>query len=298
MHRSMFLFAIGILLCATPASTRDLPSSEIRLARRPSAAKLVDRGVQFYYEGRYQKAQKLLKQALNSGRLNKTRRTGAMQYLAFCQVALGKNNRARDTFNDILDAHPAFRLPAGTAPKILKLFEVVKAARPAPELLADIHHEQPSSGRPDSPTRIEASVENMPKGGALYAHYRHNEASPFSRLEMRPTPEGHYRAILPAAPAGKSQELSYYLALKDAQGQAKGALGSSAEPLRVPMRNETAGGDKDKPKIKKEESSTWWIWAVVGTVAVGAAAGVAIALTLPGNDEPTGRASFTFILEE
>ncbi|MBW2702644.1 MAG: tetratricopeptide repeat protein [Deltaproteobacteria bacterium] len=296
MHRSMFLFALGILLCATPASAKGLLSSEIKLARGPSAAKLVDRGVQFYYEGRYQKAQKLLKQALNSGRLNKTRRTGAMQYLAFCQVALGKNNRARDTFNDILDAHPAFRLPAGTAPKILQLFEVVKAARPTPELPPDIHHAQPSSGRPDSPTRIEASVENMPQGGALFAHYRHNEASPFSRLEMRPTPEGHYRAIIPAAPAGKSQELSYYLSLNDAQGQAKGALGSSAEPLRVPMKNEVVGGDK--PKIKKEESSTWWIWAVVGTVVVGAAAGVAIALTLPGNDEPTGRASFTFILEE
>ena len=73
-------------------------------------------------------------------------------------------------------------------------------------------------------------------------------------------------------------------------------MGSAVDPFRVTLATQAVAKKDDDPGKDKEESSTWWIWTIVGTVAVGAAVGVAIALTLPGDSEPTGSAAFSFTL--
>jgi tetratricopeptide (TPR) repeat protein len=159
---------------------------------------LVDRGIGMYMEGRYEKAMELLYKALdfNEKDLGRNRRLGALSYLAFCQIALGDMPGARENFKALLTMEPAYRLPAGTSPKIVKVFEDVRA--------------------------------KMPK-----------KIEPKPPIEDKPPP-----GVIPP--------------------------------------------EKKPEEAKPEKSSSWWIWAVVGGVLVGA--GVTLAVLLSGEDEPTGNA--------
>jgi tetratricopeptide (TPR) repeat protein len=105
---------------APPASAQEKPGE------------LVDQGIGMYLEGRYEKAVELLYKALdyNEKDLGRNRRLGALSYLAFCQIALGDMPGARENFKTLLAMEPAFRLPAGTSPKIVKVFEDVRAKMP------------------------------------------------------------------------------------------------------------------------------------------------------------------------
>jgi len=160
---------------------------------------LVDRGIGMYLEGRYEKAMELLYKALdyNEKELGRNRRLGALAYLAFCQIALGDMPGARENFKALLALTPDYRLPAGTSPKIVRVFENVRS--------------------------------KMPK------------------------------KIVPQPPVGEQPP--------------PGVIPPEKKP------------EKTKPE---KSSSTWWIWAVVGGVLVGA--GVTLAVLLSGEDEPTGNA--------
>jgi tetratricopeptide (TPR) repeat protein len=186
-------------LCIILASWWGLP------APAPAQEKpgdLVDRGVSLYFEGRYEKAMELLYKALDFKEkdLGRNRRLGALSYLAFCQIALGDMPGARENFKTLLKMEPAYRLPAGTSPKIVKVFEDVRS--------------------------------KMPK-----------KIEPKPPITEKPPP-----GVVP--------------------------------PDKKP----------EEPKPKKSGSS-WWIWAVVGGVLVGA--GVTLAVLLSGEDQPTGNAFIT-----
>jgi tetratricopeptide (TPR) repeat protein len=162
---------------------------------------LVDTGITMYLEGRYEKARDLLLKALKlkEEKLEHNRRLGALQYLAFCQIALGDTGGARKSFQRLLTLETTYRLPAGTSPKIVAVFEEVRA--------------------------------QMPK-----------------KIEVKPIVEEKPPGVTP--------------------------------PERKP-----------EPEPRKSSSSTWWIWAVVGGVLVGA--GVTLAVVLSGENEPTGNAFVT-----
>lgn len=183
------------LLCIILVAIWGLPPPA---AAQEQPGELVDRGIGMYLEGRYEKAMELLYKALdfNEKDLGRNRRMGALSYLAFCQIALGDMAGARENFKALLAMEPAYRLPAGTSPKIVKVFEDVRA--------------------------------KMPK-----------------KIEPQPPIEDQPPGVIP--------------------------------PEKKP--------EEPKPK---ESSSSWWIWAVVGGVLVGA--GVTLAVLLSGEDEPTGNA--------
>jgi tetratricopeptide (TPR) repeat protein len=168
-------------------------------AAQEKPGELVDRGIGMYLEGRYEKAMELLYKALdyNEKDLGRNRRLGALSYLAFCQIALGDMAGARENFKTLLAMEPDYRLPAGTSPKLVKVFE-------------DVRSKMPKKIAPEPP------IGEMPPPGVI----------PPDKKPVEPQP--------------------------------------------------------------KKSSSTWWIWAVVGGVLVGA--GVTLAVLLSGDDEPTGNA--------
>jgi tetratricopeptide (TPR) repeat protein len=101
-------------------------------AAQEKPGELVDRGIGMYLEGRYEKAMELLYKALdyNEKDLGRNRRLGALSYLAFCQIALGDMAGARENFKTLLAMEPDYRLPAGTSPKLVKVFEDVRSKMP------------------------------------------------------------------------------------------------------------------------------------------------------------------------
>lgn len=282
----MCAWSLPALVTAEPVSPQ---ATSTRLARRPAAAKLVDQGIQFYYEGRYQMAMKLLKKALRSEGLDETRTLGAMQYQAFCQVALGDPGAARKTFELLLDRKPDFRLPAGTAPKITGLFNEVKKLRapppePSPPALT---HTPPGPTAAGKPIVLSAQLAPMPAGGQLVVRYRTRSEGAFSRQSMSPSQGGQYRAILPAPLNPDVPELTYFIYLVDGDGQRLAALGSETQPFRVALN----APPPVEPKQDEGISIHWWIWPVVGAVALGT--GLALGLTLSGSNTETGTARIT-----
>jgi len=109
---------------------------------------LVDRGIGMYLEGNYEKAMELLYKALDYKEieLGRNRRLGALSYLAFCQIALGDMPGARENFKRLLTMEPAYRLPAGTSPKIVKVFEDVRARMPKKIAPKPVIEEKPPPG--------------------------------------------------------------------------------------------------------------------------------------------------------
>lgn len=198
----MLFYRTCAVLCIVLAAWWGLPPPA---DAQEKPGELVDQGIGMYLEGRYEKAMELLYKALdfNEKDLGRNRRMGALSYLAFCQIALGDMPGARENFKTLLAMEPDYRLPAGTSPKIVKVFEDVRA-------------EMPRKIEPQPP------VEDKPPPGVI-------------------------------------------------------------PPEKKP----------EDPKPEKS-SSSWWIWAVVGGVLVGA--GVTLAVLLSGEDEPTGNAYIDIVV--
>lgn len=119
-----------------------------RAVAAPQPGELVDTGITMYLEGHYEKARDLLLKALKFKELEleRNRRLGALQYLAFCQIALGDMPAARESFKRLLTLEPAYRLPAGTSPKIVKVFEDVRAKMPKKLVPKPLIEEKPPPG--------------------------------------------------------------------------------------------------------------------------------------------------------
>lgn len=138
------------------------------IAQAGPASGLVDQGVRDYLEGRYSQARDLLEQALADKTLDTNRRLGALYYLACCQIALDDVPAAQHVFKSLLDLKPDYLLPAGTAPKIVRVFEKVKAqARTSPRI---DKHLQTGPKPPANPALAKAG-ENPPVKKAPEKHH-------------------------------------------------------------------------------------------------------------------------------
>jgi tetratricopeptide (TPR) repeat protein len=133
------------MLCVVLAALWGLPPLA---AAQEKPGDLVDRGIGMYLEGRYEKAMELLYKALdyNEKDLGRNRRLGALSYLAFCQIALGDMPGARENFKSLLTVEPTYQLPAGTSPKIVKVFEDVRAKMPKKIATKPVIEEKPPPG--------------------------------------------------------------------------------------------------------------------------------------------------------
>jgi hypothetical protein len=125
----MLLQRIIGMLCILLVLLWGLPP---RLAAGENPGELVDQGVQTYLAGRYAHARTLFEKALKFKELDldRNRRLGALMYLAFCHIALSDQGSAEETFKRLLVLQPAYQLPAGTSPKIVTVFEEVRAQMP------------------------------------------------------------------------------------------------------------------------------------------------------------------------
>ncbi len=292
MALALLIAAGGWLLAGSPAAPAPAPGPAAgHLARQPAAAALVDRGLELYYSGRYRKALKIFKEAFKTGKLGGARRIAALQYRAFCHVALGETDAARATFRSLLETKPDFRLPTGTAPKIVRLFEQVQATMAPPPPEPRLQHRPPAAPLAAGGVELQARLQHAPAGAQLVLRYRHDPRSPYNRLPMRPAGGDRYQAQVPAPVAPGSQALEYYLVLRDTTGEALLAEGSAGQPFRLAYAAPPAGQDGG---ADEGISAHWWIWPVVGAVVLGS--GLALGLTLADGGGSKGSALVQFEL--
>lgn len=95
---------------------------------------LVTKGVELYKAGDYQRSLESLQKALApGGKLTREEQIEAHKYSGFDQVALGNTVAAKESFRQALKVSPTLTLdPAYVSPKIIAVFDEVKAALKPP----------------------------------------------------------------------------------------------------------------------------------------------------------------------
>jgi len=253
-------------------------TSAVALAQSPAAKKLVEQGVQAYMEGEYEKARELLDRALTLP-LDIILQQGALQYLASSLVALGQEAEAEIAFNRLLDLSPQIELPAGTPPKILRLFEAVKERWHQQHPPPVIEHQPPQVAQGES-VALECRVENLRESEKVIAVLRQVMDEKPNQATLTRQPDGSFRVVVPGSVDGQAAELNYYFEVRAADNTLRARLPTS-EFFRLSL----AGAQQPPAKAK---NSYWWVWAAAAVVLGGTAAGLAVWLS--GPKEHTGRA--------
>jgi tetratricopeptide (TPR) repeat protein len=291
IYRPIAAICVWLVICwGIPSYAENRPGSPLTAAS--AGSEMVDRGINLYLEGRYEDAQDFFERALSREDLDINRRLGAFQYLAFSHIALGNFTTARLTFRKLLQLKPDYRLPAGTAPKIVDVFDKVREqfiAETPPAVV--IEHAPPQKGTLGTSTELSANVTNLPSGAKLIAYYRYDKLSDYSRKTMKMGKAGVFSASLPSPMNTDQGVLIYRILARDKGGKILASTAPASDPHQVAFSKAQSGGQK-----KESGSSTWWIWVLVGGVVAGAAVGLGVGLTRGGNNN--GRAIVTIEVQD
>lgn len=90
-------------------------------------------GLRLYEELEYNKAEPILDGVLQDSANSDSDRSQAALHLGIIQLALGKEETARQSFHSALSLDRDRPLPPGTSPKIVDIYNAIRAELPAPE---------------------------------------------------------------------------------------------------------------------------------------------------------------------
>lgn len=122
---------VGVVL-SWPVAAEAAPAKASR--KQPESPASLRRKVQARMESLdFEAALPLLKQLLASPELSPRERAEAQVDLAITYVNLGENQEAVRAFKAALESYPDVGLPAGTSPKIRRLYEEAREARIPPK---------------------------------------------------------------------------------------------------------------------------------------------------------------------
>ncbi len=204
---------------------------------------------------------------------------------------LGKEDKARQSFERLLQASPDHELPKGTSSKLKALYEQVrndaKSLRLKPVKLA---HDKLDRVKPGERLDVRAKITDLPQGAKARLYYRRSGTEAFSSTSFQLETGTDYVARVPAfeLPAEPNEwALEYYLEV-DASGRRLSGVGDSLAPLsmRVLAADDTGPGETPPPTVDASDPwyKKWWVWTIVGVVVVGAAAGTTAAVLSSSND--------------
>lgn len=243
--------------------------------------RLVAQGVQAYLQGEYRESCRLLQLAL-AAQPTGEKLLGALQYLAFSQLALGQVERGKKTFRRLLQLRPDFRLPAVTPPKIVRVFSRVKSDWQASHPRVTWRHQPPAQGRLGAPLLLTVGVSGAPAGARVRVRWQDGEGGPWNQRQLQLDAAGSWSVTLPSPAGDRALGRRYYLELVSQQGRILARLPAAAN------RNFEIFYQPPAPVVEEEKSSTpWWVWALLGAVVAGAGAGLAVGLTSGGSSGGT-----------
>ncbi|RLB59899.1 MAG: hypothetical protein DRI34_00335 [Deltaproteobacteria bacterium] len=238
--------------------------------------RLVDQGIQAYLQGEYQESCSLLRRAL-AAQPTEEKLVGALQYLAFSQLALGRVEQAESTFRRLLRLQPDFQLPVVTPPKIARVFTRVKRDWEATHAPVTWQHQPPARVFLGASLVLNVGCSGAPAGAHLLVHWQDGERGIWNQQQLRRDATGTWSVALPSPAGNRALVRRYYLELVSATGQVLARLPAAAGmPFRVSFQ------PAEPVVLEKESSTPWWVWALLGAVVAGAGTGLAIGLTAGG----------------
>ncbi len=281
----MLLLCAAPLLCFTtlsPAPAHAKPKRPAPVAapepkRYPGVeSEILRKALDAFEEVDYVRSIELLEKAQQEGTLTKTERLILFRTQALAHIALGEPEQARRDFENLLRVDPDYELDRTFSPKVRSTFDEARAslsvaggATSLPLLNSKRSSDAPRAGQPvvirvlapSGTTRVE-----------LY--YRKQGTTEFSTAGVKPDQNGEAELVIPGMSVIQPG-LDYYVKALGANQEISAADGSSLAPLSIAVRAEKV--------VKKSRA---WVWGAVaaGIVVVGGvAAGVAVAMTRPGD---------------
>jgi hypothetical protein len=272
VHRRTMMVAVlvVVVLWGCAAARADVESPEVVA------------GVAAYERLEYESAIELLNQALGQS-LTREEYLVAHKTLAFCHVAVGKDELGISDFANVLNIDPAFELDRASSPRERAAFEEAKKRVATGEAETASHLRALSALRPQivppQPHAHEAVRMRVEYPGGVANRvslfYRPRGFGLYEQNQARDDGSGRFELAVPDArvlPPG----LEYYLVALDASGASVARAGSLSRPLFLRI------AEIQRPLYKRA-----WFWGLIGGVAlVGSAVATAVVLTRTPSNAP------------
>ena len=233
----------------------------------------LDAAKKLYDAQEYVAAIDMLRPVPSDPAATRAQRAQALEYLGLSYVILGKRQRAREAFEDLLSIDPNYTLrDPSNSPKLRQFFEETKAAFVPgykPAMPAQMEHAAPVGAVAGHHVEFDAQVTEGAKHVAdVTVYWRQRGLLDFHHDGLART-DASYRGFVTPPHETVPYVLEYYLEARDVAGRVISRIGGPQEPLSI----DVAGAPLPPPPWYKR----WWFWSAAGgVVAAGAITGVLI----------------------
>lgn len=275
----------ALTLTVALASTAGAQSAQAEARRHLSE------GRRLYRELDFTGCVDAMRRALAVPGIDAAGRLEAWEYLGAAYVVLERRQDAEAAFREVfaLDPYHVVREPSGS-PKIERFVEELRR-RLVPDAALDpaitLEARLPRAARVGRPTPVQVEVNGPPERAAAVTdvslRLRGDDETEWSTVPLRADGAVFEGEVPPRPAAG---HLDLYAEGRDAAGRVVARAGEPLAPLTLEVRD--GAGGQTRPLRRR-----WWLWAAVGVVAVGLAAGIGVAAaradTAPSGTLPPGR---------
>jgi len=260
-------------------------SSVARADPVAAAQARLQEGLRRYDAQEYKKAVELLTQVTRDASAPRALRARAYEALGMALLILGKQERAREAFEDLLAIDPGYKLSdPSRSPKLREFFETVRRAfvpgyaQGAAE--AELEHAAPTGATAGRPIELDATAVSGARAVALVVlHWRRQGLLGYRAQPMNGA-GGGWQANLTMPEETTDYVFEYYLEGLDGKNRVVARVGSPEAPLALSVK----GAPPVVPWFRR-----WWVWTLAASVlAASATIGIGVGLGVSANRAPEG----------
>jgi hypothetical protein len=271
-----------VMLCGSSALAADAVET-VRAA--------IAEGERRYSEQEYRACIEAFGAVLRDQASTRDQRARAYEYIGLSWLILGKKQKAKEAFEDVLSIDPHYTLSdPSRSPKLREFFEEVRAsflpgyAKGAGE--AELEHAAPTGAVAGRAVEIAAVATRG--GSTLRSVSLLTRRHGLLTFDSESLSAGKDRWRVTFYPPGDVHDytLEYYLEARDAKGRVVARVASPQQPLTLQVRG--------APQTATAWYKRWYVWAAVGAVVTGAVIAGAVAGTAqsaPDGSLPPGKVS-------
>jgi hypothetical protein len=259
-----------------------------------ASAPLPDKVQQLLDDAEYQQARRQMDRLLRSGKISLDQRVGLYAAHAFCDVSLGDDTTAQQSFQKLLTLQPTYKAdPASTSPKVLEVFELVRS-RMAEQGALESAFQPDFQPLPDAvmgeSVPVKVAFKGPPAGAVerVFVRYRRVGEASYESAEL-PKQAGTGAQFVGAIDAavlqgGDEQDVEYYLDALGSAGERLTGVGTGNLPLQFHVATAQAFAAQDAAPVKKASGvdTLRKVAAIVVPLVLGGAAVGAVALLTVG----------------
>ncbi|MEW5854213.1 MAG: hypothetical protein AB2A00_35895 [Myxococcota bacterium] len=238
-------------------------------------------------DAEYQKARKQMDRSLRSSRLSREQRVTLYAAHAVCDVSLGDEAAAAQSYQKLLTLDPAWRPDAArTSPKVLEVYEVVRGRlqeQGALESAFQPEFQPIPDAAPGEDVRVAVAFKGPPASSVerVFVRYRRVGDASFESAELKRAAKGNtFDGVIPETFLRADEDdyaVDYYLDAEDGQGERLTGVGTAVLPLQFRVTRPEAATARAGTSQGEGAEQARRVAAVVVPVVLGAVSLVVVA---------------------